>query len=228
MPLDKKRKYYDKDHVSLESLPTWPQFAEKESLTTAAQPKAKVDDEINSKVSLFEGDITTLEIDAIVNAANSSLSSGGGVCGAIFRAAGGKLDEECDALKGCPAGQAKLTGGYKLPAKYILHAVGPQDEDPVVLKKCYINCLDHMLQTEDSPDLRSLAFPCIATGIYGFPNDKAAEIAISTSREFLDKNKDQVDRIIFCLFDKIDKKLYRKLMPIYFPLKSAEETTNDQ
>ncbi|XP_059480233.1 macro domain-containing protein RSc0334-like [Neocloeon triangulifer] len=220
MPLEEKRKFYRKDHFTLDQVLTWQEFAATEELTPPKDPpQAKFDEELNRKVSIFEGDITTLEIDIVVNAANKYLGRGAGVCGAIFAGAGDILEEECDSMDGCPPGDAKLTGGYKLPAKYILHAVGPIDKNPDVLKSCYKNCLGYLKQPDDDvePSLRTIAFPCIGTGIYGFPNNKAAEIAVSLARSFLEKNRDHVDRIIFCLFDSIDKKLYRKYMQLYFP-----------
>ncbi|KAJ8928273.1 hypothetical protein NQ314_019224 [Rhamnusium bicolor] len=166
------------------------------------------------KISVFCGDITTLEVDAIVNAANSSLLGGGGVDGAIHRAAGPNLTEECKTFGGCPTGEARMTGGYKLPATYVIHTVGPRGEKPSDLKNCYTNCLKIMLKN----NLRTIAFPCISTGIYGYPNESAAHIAAYTVRKFLEANVDKVDRIIFCLFLEIDVKIYDGLLQSYFPL----------
>lgn len=156
------------------------------------------------------GDITSLDCDAIVNAANSSLLGGGGVDGAIHRAAGTELLHECRLLGGCKPGMAKMTSGYQLKAKYIIHTVGPvwrggEYNEAGTLTSCYINslklCHEHKL--------RSIAFPCISTGIYGFPKDKASKIAVKTCQDFLIDYK--ID-IIFCCFEKEDFDLYSHLL----------------
>jgi len=167
-----------------------------------------------NKVSLFIGDITKLEIDAVVNAANNSLLGGGGVDGAIHRAAGKHLLAENKTLGGCPDGEAKASGGYNLPAKYIISTVGPRGENPKVLSNAYRNCLDLMLEKE----LRSIAFPCISTGVYGYPNTNACEVALRTTRKFLEENHERVDRVIFCLFMKVDVELYKERIPVMFPV----------
>lgn len=155
-------------------------------------------------------DITTLDCDAIVNAANSSLLGGGGVDGAIHRTAGPELVHECRLLGGCKTGQAKLTAGYQLQARHIIHTVGPvwnggEKNEAALLKSCYQNslnlCIDHGLQ--------SVAFPCISTGIYLFPKELAAAIAVDTCREFLENNK--LD-ITFCCFQREDFNLYTELL----------------
>ncbi|MBB3032629.1 O-acetyl-ADP-ribose deacetylase (regulator of RNase III) [Erythrobacter lutimaris] len=148
------------------------------------------------------GDITQLDVDAIVNAANSSLLGGGGVDGAIHRAAGKRLLEECRQLGGCETGQAKITGGYDLPARHVIHTVGPvwsggDKGEPELLADCYRNSLE--LARENG--LRSVAFPAISTGIYGFPIERAAPIAVATVREEAARHDGAFDRILFVCFD---------------------------
>jgi len=232
MPIEDKRKIYKcgKDgYVKLSQVPTWPQYWEQEKpkgpsygnaeeVRQALESRPAVDTELNEKISIWKGDITKLEIDAIVNAANSRLLGGGGVDGAIHRAAGPDLLTECRTLKGCAQGGAKITGGYKLPAKHIIHTVGPMEELPDVLFNCYKNTFKRMLEN----NLRTIAFPCIGTGIYGFPNAAAAEIAISTTRQFLEKHKDKVDRIVFVTFMPVDVKIYGAFLQHYFPLEEKE------
>nr|CAI5867224.1 unnamed protein product [Callosobruchus analis] len=160
-----------------------------------------------------------LQIDAIVNAANSSLLGGGGVDGAIHKAAGPLLVQECKTLGGCDTGEAKITGGYRLPAKYflfpdVIHTVGPKGEKADLLRNCYTNSLKIMQKN----NLRSIAFPCISTGIYGYPNLPAAHVAAYAVRKHLEANGDHVDRVIFCLFMPEDQKIYEQLLQSYFPL----------
>uniref|UniRef100_A0A161N1Q9 Macro domain-containing protein ct2219-like protein isoform x2 n=1 Tax=Triatoma infestans TaxID=30076 RepID=A0A161N1Q9_TRIIF len=169
--------------------------------------------DLNKKVSLFSGDITALEVDAIVNAANNSLLGGGGVDGAIHRAAGPELLEECRLLNGCKTGDAKLTGGYHLPAKYVIHTVGPKGEKPALLESCYNKCLEIALKE----NIKSIAFPCISTGIYGYPQQAAALIALKTVRSTLENHSDKIERIIFCTFMPADLLIYECLMQLFFP-----------
>lgn len=157
---------------------------------------------------VMRGDITTLRVDAIVNAANSSLLGGGGVDGAIHRAAGPELLAECRELGGCPAGEARITRGYRLPASHVIHAVGPvwkggdKGED-ALLAGCYRNALALAM----AHGARSIAFPAISTGVYGFPKDRAARIAVETVREAL-TGSDAMDRVVFCCFDAETERLY--------------------
>ncbi|KAJ3028689.1 UNVERIFIED_CONTAM: hypothetical protein HDU68_001109 [Siphonaria sp. JEL0065] len=169
---------------------------------------------INAKVHLWRGDITTLNIDAIVNAANNSLLGGGGVDGAIHRAAGPDLKKECRRLNGCETGDAKITRAYNLPSKRIIHTVGPIGEKPHALKNCYSKSL--LLLKPNN--LRSIAFPCISTGVYGYPNKPAAHVALNTVREFLESDDGQlVDNVTFCIFMPLDWGIYADLFPEYFP-----------
>jgi O-acetyl-ADP-ribose deacetylase (regulator of RNase III) len=164
------------------------------------------------RVELVKGDITLLDVDAIVNAANNSLLGGGGVDGAIHRAAGPELLKECKKLNGCETGQAKITGGYKLKARYVIHTVGPvwkggiKDEN-VLLASCYQTCL--ALAKENN--LRTIAFPGISTGVYRFPQDLAALIAIKETERFMKKNN-YPEKVIFVTFSDDNYEIYRKLL----------------
>lgn len=165
-----------------------------------------------ARISIALGDITQQAVDAIVNAANSSLLGGGGVDGAIHRAAGRQLLEECRQLGGCETGQAKITQGYRLAAKWIIHTVGPiwsggnQGEDEL-LAQCYQNSLKLAVQYE----ARSIAFPAISTGIYRFPLDRATEIALSETLEFLSQEPG-IDRVIFVCFSEAAYDCYRSTL----------------
>jgi len=164
------------------------------------------------KISVHKGDITKLKVDAIVNAANKSLLGGGGVDGAIHRAAGKELLEECRTLNGCKTGDAKITGGYELPAKFVIHAVGPvyhggNNNEAEQLASCYRRSLEIAVEH----NVKTIAFPNISTGVYGYPKEEAAEIAIKTVKDFLDK-KDNLDEVIFCVFDEENHQLYRNLL----------------
>lgn len=161
----------------------------------------------------IEGDITTLKVDAIVNAANSSLLGGGGVDGAIHRVAGPALLEECRMLGGCATGMAKYTRGYNLPAKYVIHTVGPvwsggHESEDELLANCYINSL----KISEDLSAKTVAFPAISTGIYGFPADRAAVIAVRTTEDFLKKSK--IQKVFFVCFDKATKKIYDQLINV--------------
>ncbi|KAJ3050290.1 O-acetyl-ADP-ribose deacetylase macrod1 [Rhizophlyctis rosea] len=169
----------------------------------------------NDKIVIWKGDITSLTIDAIVNAANRSLLGGGGVDGAIHRAAGSELVQECRTLDGCDTGDAKITKGYHLPARHVIHTVGPIGEDSKKLSSCYVRSLDVLVEN----GLRTIAFCCISTGIYGYPNGRAASVALHSVRMWLERgdNADKVDSIVFCLFMAVDVKYYKQYAPLIFP-----------
>jgi len=166
---------------------------------------------MTTQAVIIKGDITTLEVDAIVNAANKSLLGGGGVDGAIHRAAGKELLAECITLNGCETGKAKITNGYNLIAKHIIHTVGPVwhgsgNNEATLLASCYLESL----QLAINNNLQSIAFPNISTGVYGFPKEQAALIAIESVKEFINKNKVDL-KVIFCCFDEDNFKLYNEL-----------------
>ncbi len=156
-----------------------------------------------TRLEVCRGDITKLEVDAIVNAANESLLGGGGVDGAIHRAAGPELLAETRRLGGCPTGEARITKGYRLPATWVIHAVGPvwrggnANEDNLLS-----SAHEHSLRLAAEHGVRSIAFPAISTGVYGFPKERAARIAVGTVRRFLREREHDLERVIFCCFDE--------------------------
>lgn len=161
------------------------------------------------KLAVIQGDLTKCAVDAIVNAANASLLGGGGVDGAIHRAAGPELLAECRTLNGCPTGEAKITKGYRLPARYVIHTVGPvwrggNSREPDLLASCYRRVLE--IATERG--LTTVAFPNISTGVYGYPKDKACAIAVKTVQDFGQQRETAVEEVQFVCFDDENYQLY--------------------
>lgn len=175
----------------------------------SADPETRLSRDVDGgRVEIVVGDITRLAVDAIVNAANRRLKGGGGVDGAIHRAAGPELLRECLALGGCETGAARMTGGHRLPAKHVIHAVGPvwggdEAEKDALLASCYASSID----IADAAGLRSIAFSAISTGIYGFPADRAAEIAVRTGLAGLARAA-SVERLVFCCFSEDSARLH--------------------
>ncbi|XP_067374012.1 ADP-ribose glycohydrolase MACROD1 isoform X3 [Channa argus] len=201
---DRRQYYNTSNFVPLDDIPGWTPTA-----GGSESPCRQRNEKLDLKLSLYSGDITKLEIDAIVNA----------VDGAIHRVAGPMLKKECASLHGCETGEAKITCGYGLPAKYVIHTVGPiaqggvGEEEKKALRLCYKNSL----KTATDHAARTVAFPCISTGIYGYPPEQAVHEALATVREYLDAHHDKLDRVIFCVFLPTDKELYLQNLPLYFP-----------
>ncbi len=190
----------------------YPLFVSREVIAKILEIEERAARASRSGILVTKGDITKMKADCIVNAANSTLLGGGGVDGAIHRAAGPELLAECRKLDGCHTGEAKITSGYKLPARYVIHTVGPiydgDEEDPLLLASCYRNSLELAMQK----GLHSIVFPNIATGVYGYPKQEAAEIAINTVGRWLADHKGYVMHVVMCCFDQENYEIYEKLV----------------
>ena len=166
---------------------------------------------MKTQIEIIKADITAIEVDAIVNAANNSLLGGGGVDGAIHRAAGIELLKECRLLNGCPTGKAKITKGYQLPAKYIIHTVGPiwqggEKNEPELLTSCYFSSLQLAIENQ----IKSIAFPAISCGVYGYPLEAACHIALESTLKFINSknSNDELEKIIFVSFNNPIYQIY--------------------
>jgi O-acetyl-ADP-ribose deacetylase (regulator of RNase III) len=164
-----------------------------------------------TKLSVYKGDITKLEVDAIVNAADEALLGGGGVDGAIHSAAGPALLKECKSIGGCLAGEAKITKGYNLPARFVIHTVGPiyghaGGRENKLLESCYVSCLK--LARENG--IKSIAFCAISTGAYGYPKEEAAKIAVKTVKSYTKDHPDAFEEVVFALFNQEDQAVYEE------------------
>ncbi|KAF2859808.1 A1pp-domain-containing protein [Piedraia hortae CBS 480.64] len=210
--------------IPLSSLPTLTQLYKAKTLapTSSGNLLRGATSAFNDKISLYRGDITALETDAIVNAANEKLLGGGGVDGAIHAAAGPELVEECRALNGCNTGDAKITDAYKLPCKKVIHTVGPvyhYESNPAkLLSSCYTKSLD----LADQNGCKSIAFSAISTGVYGYPGTDAAEKATEAVRNWLERDEERaahMEKIVFCLFREKDERCYHQIIPKIFPPK---------
>ncbi|KAH9177397.1 A1pp-domain-containing protein [Lactarius sanguifluus] len=220
--------------VSLHQIPTLRELYKRAAIAESPSEGREVHFPFSSmlldRVSIYRGDITHVQVDAIVNAANNGLLGGGGVDGAIHRAAGPKLLKECRTLGGCPTGEARITAGYNLPAKHVIHAVGPvyhpkSKRAPLQLAGCYRISLELALQH----GLKHIAFPAISTGIYSYPIEGAARVALGEIRKFLDTDEaKEFERVIFVVFSEEDEAVYLGLIPEYFPWDppAASETSH--
>ncbi|EED19413.1 LRP16 family protein [Talaromyces stipitatus ATCC 10500] len=208
--------------VTLAQIPTLTQLYRGRLLSPSQQPGSNSPSKaLNDILSHIQYDITRLQVDGIVNAANQWLQGGGGVDGAIHHAAGSQLLAECRTLDGCNTGDAKITNGYNLPAAKVIHAVGPIYEERyhLTLERLLRSCYRRSLQLAVENNLRSVAFSAISTGVYGYPNLEAAQAVLDEVGKFLrkDDNASKFDRIIFCSFMPADVEAYQRFLPFYFP-----------
>jgi O-acetyl-ADP-ribose deacetylase (regulator of RNase III) len=203
--------------VTLDDIPTLTSlYKDKTVLPSDDEPAYKPSSTLNDKISVIRKDITTLAVDSIVNAANNSLLGGGGVDGAIHRAAGPGLYDECETLNGCDTGSAKITDGYELPSKKVIHAVGPiyWKEGKTAAAELLAGCYRTSLQLAVDNDCKSIAFSALSTGVYGYPSGEASLVAIETVRKFLEEGQaEKLDRVIFCNFLEKDEVAYFRDIP---------------
>lgn len=203
---------------ALTDIPTITQLYQKSALRKASSSSPSSihpSTSTNSRVGLIKGDITKLQLDAIVNAANTTLLGGGGVDGAIHRAAGSELLRECSGIGGCSTGDACITKGYKLPARHVIHTVGPiyDNRSPQKSEALLRSCYEKSLSLAVSAGIKTLAFSGISTGIYGYPSTDAANVACETVRKFLDNDGGALDRVVFVTFEEKDVVAYNAALP---------------
>ncbi|KAL0954800.1 hypothetical protein HGRIS_003747 [Hohenbuehelia grisea] len=207
-------------HVLLRDIPKVSELYKQGILKAAATPRFLYNEALLDRVSLWQGDITTLEVDSIVNAANKSLLSGGGVDGAIHDAAGPKLLQECRGLNGCETGHSKITKGYGLPSLHVIHTVGPvySDSDVETCAAQLAGCYKTSLELAYENSLKHIAFPSVSTGVYHYPIADATHIALNEVRRFCDSDAGKkIERVIFVVWSDRDKGVYESLIPEYFP-----------
>lgn len=214
--------------VDLASIPTVAQLYRSRKLLPAnsIDPSFSSSQHLNDTISLVRNDITKLEVDCIVNAANPSLLGGGGVDGAIHRASGPRLLEECSSLGGCETGDAKITQAYNLPCKNVIHTVGPiydsaGRQDPGLPEKLLRSCYRTSMQLAVQHGLKTIAFPAISTGVYGYPISLAARAVVQEVRQFLEQTAGEPEslrRVIFCNFEPRDMDVYAQNIPSVLPI----------
>lgn len=223
-PEERRRRYkVGARFVEAKSLPMWNNYGR---VIPPKESKHAVRPDLNSKITLWRGNICALEISSIVNAANERCLGGGGIDGAIHSAAGRALYEECRTLNGCPTGETKITLGYNLPAQYVLHSVGPIGENPEALTSCYRSILDLC----KAKGVRSVAMCGISTGIFDYPLVNAATVALSTTRTWLETgdNAESIDQVVFVNFKAEEEQVYEFLTPQFFPLPPEDLAPEDQ
>lgn len=200
--------------VSLEQIPSLASLYRDSKLVASSRaPASSPSESVNDRAALIRGDLTKLQVDAIVNAANTSLLGGGGVDGAIHAAAGRKLLEECRTLGGCPTGESRITKGYRLPANHVIHTVGPVYESDDVSEPLLRSCYRSSLKLAAENGLKSVAFSGISTGIYGYPSEDAAVVACRTVREYLDEHDGPLEKVVFVTFLQKDVDAYNVIIP---------------
>ena len=202
---------------SLADIPTLTQFYRSAGTRKANTPAGHFSPSAatNARIGLIRGDITKLSLDAIVNAANTSLLGGGGVDGAIHRAAGPDLLVECRQLGGCPTGEARITRGYRLPAKHVIHTVGPVFDraHPQRSERLLRSCYEESLKLADASGVKSIAFSGISTGVYGYPSQDAAQVACETVRKYLDRDNSALEMVVFVTFEQKEVAAYTETLP---------------